>query len=1138
MGFFGNLKNTEDSLKNTENTGNVDNFENIENVVTDDILDGLEGVDNSLVDEDLEELLSGEDSDILDDSIVDDNLKKGKRNSIAKKILISLATIITLSAGIGACHYFNSSKTNDKNDKPGYSADIADTFGDLGNDLADKIQEAMDNTKENVEIENEAKEEEVPEDVSSSEEETNDLSHSGAESSKEDLVIPDIGYYDGNSVVDAILLAGYDQSFASFEYRAKLAEYFGIENYDKTAEKNTELLNALKEYAKNLRKGTEEKEPTKDKENAENKETAWVALDDDYEIRTNKDGVEEKRPHAYILTNIRYAARDDCHIVIQEFTCPNCGRVKTSSYEEDHKLSAYINNGNGTETATCYVCGYEKTKNITNDNDDQDKDQDDDKKHNHDWKLISKEIISLENGTHDVYRTYRCNFDGKERVLKKNYKCSYDDLKYNEATGKDEQICLECGYVLELEHEHDWVLVKSYIDSNNNCTHDLVEDYKCSKEDSTDEKRKTVDCNFNEDTDINYVNNHNGTHDVVESSECDDCHYTKEEILVDGELCVYTWILDKEKGMYIGTCECKATKYEKQEWKIESQKFVSNNDGTHKFVTVYVDNHGKHKTDDGSENCNFGDYKYNKDTNKDDRVCDNCDYIDSRKHIHNKGELTFDKDGEYYTCLDDPTHKVDEKPHTMKDKPEVICIPNGNRTHKVSTVLGCNTCDYKEQVELDYDEDCDFTWTLDEEKGIYTGVCKCGDTVTEKQEWTIIDTKVESNEEDKTHTITLTYQDQRGKKKTEVDTYSCEWELTNTTVTLKDDDYHTVKEDYGCKTDGCTNTKTETNDAKHDFTDVEYEYDPADGHDKRTCATTGCGFIDSMLHEHKWGEYKDFTDTGATQYCDDYEHCSGTKTHTHDFGDPYYDDNGKHQKCKDDNCNYVLDLKHEHNHVPGTLINTLDPDDYCTAIPYTCECGDSYTVGVDEHAWIDLTDIGVKVCDNCDIEVDIVKEEEASKGQEEGSQSVESSTSESSESKESSESASTETEQTTETTTTTEESETSTQTEESSESKTEESSEEKSEEQELEQQEEKSDEKTSIKSDEEESTEEKSEEKSEEQSQDAKDQTASNENRKLEQVQLALESLRRRKQVLNEYINYMSLCRASNSDIKRLSLRA
>lgn len=187
-----------------------------------------------------------------------------------------------------------------------------------------------------------------------------------------DLVIPNINAYKGkgNSIVDALNFCGYPSDKA---YRARLAAFFGIENYQYLADQNLLLLDYLYQYYAYLDNGQDTNTNTNTNTNTDNTNTdnkteneehtcsfgEWESLNDEKEIRRCSCGKYEERNHSY-------GPWIDLGNGKEVRFCRNCGHVhernKNQEQECDHTLGSWKDNGNGTCSRSCSCGSHKETK--------------------------------------------------------------------------------------------------------------------------------------------------------------------------------------------------------------------------------------------------------------------------------------------------------------------------------------------------------------------------------------------------------------------------------------------------------------------------------------------------------------------------------------------------------------------------------------------------------------------------------------------------------------------------------------------------------------------------------------------------------------------------------------------------------
>ncbi len=223
-----------------------------------------------------------------------------------------------------------------------------------------------------------------------------------------DLVIPNINAYKGrgNSIIDALKYCGYPSDRA---YRARLAAFFEIEDYQYLGYQNLQLMDYLYQYYAYLDNSQETNtntntttNPGNGNSNASNKTESnqqdeqhtcdfgdWESLNDEKEIRKCSCGKFEERNHNYgpwvDLGNGKEArfCKNCGHAHVrnkqQEEEKHQCSFGEWESYndekerrncscgkfeERDHKYGPWLDLGNGKEARICNNCGHvhERTK--------------------------------------------------------------------------------------------------------------------------------------------------------------------------------------------------------------------------------------------------------------------------------------------------------------------------------------------------------------------------------------------------------------------------------------------------------------------------------------------------------------------------------------------------------------------------------------------------------------------------------------------------------------------------------------------------------------------------------------------------------------------------------------------------------
>lgn len=328
-----------------------------------------------------------------------------------RKAIRGLAMALALSTAVSGCS-FNNGELDQKNDnRVAYEAEIDNTVEESHNHQEEVVEEKQENddvTFENQENndEEEVKEEETIDEsqdviVESSEKEVSNVQVNPTNMEIGDLVIPNLSMqfnnkeYTGVSIVMALRLAGYDYSFA---YRARLAEYFGIENYRGTAEQNTlllhyfrhpELFKTEEEKQEENNVNQEQSDVTTNENNQSSQDNGTHPSNDNEDHRDDNDDDEKDRDDddknhgKWELVSTRYeeiAGNDDNHIMIRVYRhskngktkeersvvphnysddkCSNCGHSRKHSQEHTHKYGAeqikYIDVNDDTHTKVVY----------------------------------------------------------------------------------------------------------------------------------------------------------------------------------------------------------------------------------------------------------------------------------------------------------------------------------------------------------------------------------------------------------------------------------------------------------------------------------------------------------------------------------------------------------------------------------------------------------------------------------------------------------------------------------------------------------------------------------------------------------------------------------------------------------------
>ena len=595
---------------------------------------------------------------------------KAKKASL-KSFLTGLAGIIALTSiiSIGSCTLNN---TNNDNHNVGYGVETEHNHDEHNHDEEITVELDEEDVKQDEEI-SEVPEEETPE-VS---EETEEIDIGMEFVIDYGAVV--IRNYDGNSIVEGLALNGYN---SSFEFRAGLAAYHGIENYRGTAEQNIKLLNILREKALENEDVTPDvvvpetpvqpvvptpptpPTPGPEEPGHEHSWSDWKSLNDQKEIRTCSCGERQERNHSY-------GAWMSNGTDTESRTCKTCGHVQTRDVEHTHNWSSWssfddsqevrtcacgekdyrshsygdwVNNGNNTESRTCSTCGHVQTKDIA---------------HTHswsDWEYLNDSLeqrecacgeketrqhtlgtpsVSYENnndGTHKKITTRHCSTCNHDIVTEKSESCDLGNWTYNSVTGLDERKCSDCGYTETREHIHSEVpdnLVYGNAVTNNNGTHKLSATYTCTLCNQTITLYKDENCEYGEWKD-------NGTY---HSRECEECGYTQQNTHYpdsNGTTITTSSREDHHTESYVcGDCGITISK-----------DVACTSDGTTHYeevngVTIEYSNCTVcfDRCDERSHTHNYGEWTY-QDEDNEVRSC-GCGY-GSETRSHNYGEWTYD----------------------------------------------------------------------------------------------------------------------------------------------------------------------------------------------------------------------------------------------------------------------------------------------------------------------------------------------------------------------------------------------------------------------------------------------------------------------------------------------------------------
>jgi len=435
-----------------------------------------------------------------------------------------------------------------------------------------------------------------------------------------------------------------------------------------------------------------------------------------------------------------------------------------------HKYGKWKYYNEEKEISTCKECGETKYR-----------------KH----KLADEAQVTYESNndaTHKVTETLHCNGCNYDFIEEYNVQCDLSTWVYNQLTKLEERECNDCDYEETREHEHEQAptnLVYVLDKSNNNGTHKLKATYECDvcEEEITlhkDENCELGNWEYNKET-------------GKDERDCDVCDYEETRDHEHEQAPTYlVYVLDK-----------------------------SNNNGTHKLKATYeCDICEEEITLHKDENCDLGNWEYNKETGKEERDCDVCDYEETREHEHEQAPsdlvYTFDQSNSDGTHRMKATYECDiceeqitlyknenceygpweeNDGFTCKEVCEV-CDYENVKNHDMETVANsvttnptigvhnetkkCNDCGYEEQVEVSCTPDGNMYYHID------------GDIVTERENCSICNDICKDDPHNHTYGDYVSVDDDNhmrtcdcGKESVEAHSYSS-WEVTSEGVNSRE----------------------------------------------------------------------------------------------------------------------------------------------------------------------------------------------------------------------------------------------------------------------------------------------------------------------------------------------------------------
>lgn len=602
-------------------------------------------------------------------------MKNGFKVLKAKKFVGSLITALALSTAVSGCA-FPFTNNNDKYVVIEQSTEVLEN-----NEILEDENNNEDNNEleESTVIEEESIQEDLPviediqesQDVIDNEENTQEESQDIIYNNEEDgvLVIPDIGSYQGISIVEALSLVNAN---TSFNYRARLAEYFGISNYKGTARQNILLLEYLYNYSLGLHANDnqdiipEETENNNDQNqnHNQNQENDNNHGNDNSNNNggnsgggTGGENHEDEHHHNYRLTNTSYRDNNDgSHQVTRTYTCTKGDSQKVETTNEACSYGNWISNSNNTEeTRTCTRCGHTETRTI----------------HNHVFGEWASKNDTLE------YRVCSCGYEETRNHTYSSYE--YKDENH------DAHVCSTCNHKVEVDHN----LTQTEV-SSSSTVGEHIEKYSCSQCGHTDFE-KNVECTLGD----TYYSD-----DLLhELNDCTVCHDVAKDTAHThsyGE-----WVA-KDENYEIHSCDCSSSEtrshtYGATTFDSENNKYIQtcSTCGYVKEVTVQH----THSYDSGTTDYlhNDADHCYKITYTCTDPNCDheNVEYYDHPSFTMTKTEMNAnDADCCYipkHTCTDSNCGYSYTEAGVAHDYEEI--------DHFFTIEYKCRTCGYFYSVE-------------------------------------------------------------------------------------------------------------------------------------------------------------------------------------------------------------------------------------------------------------------------------------------------------------------------------------------------------------------------------------------------------------------------------------------------------
>ncbi len=792
----------------------------------------------------------------------------------------------------------------------------------------------------------------------------------------------DLSSYYGLSLIDALIENNYP---SSYKFRKELAEYFGIVNYEGTAEQNLYLLEILGGHVL-VRENGPVRKLTKNNNNHLNNNNnnssnsssnswtnntsnsvhkhefgIWFAKDEDKEQRECSCGHIETRDHNYKKIKIDIISnKNGTHKKVLTEKCSNCGLIrekvlntsncnysdwkynKVTGKEErkcngcdhieirkhKHQYSEWHYFDDLKEQRICF-CGHVETR-------------------SHKYKVEKTSYVANENGTHNKVLEEICETCNHKRIKTvSTLNCNYSGWKYNKETGKEERVCRDCGHIEIRNHIHE-LSPKEIVENAKDGIHNEIQ--ICNK--CGEKITKEVPCT--NDGKIYYRNRTDGK--IEEYNICRECKKAFNIKVHEHKYNEWHAISDFEEQ---SKCSCGHTETREHKYEVKNTYYIYNGDGTHRQMaeeecstcghnissrvlsnsscnySAWKYNEEKGLLESECEVCGhkktikhehkFGDWKYNPETKNDERICNDsdCGLIQTRKHNHQYNEWHSINDlQEQRECS--CGHKQ-TRLHEYEIK-NTYYIYNGEGTHHQIAEEECKKCNHT-RTRILMTSNCHFSeWKYNEESGLLERKCEsCGHKEAIKHEHNV--TNWIYNEE--TKELVGTCSDPRcGHEVREahnhkVDTWTYDAETKELVGTCSDPRCgHEVRE-------------------SHEHTYSNWIYNPETKNDERICNV--CGTIEIREHEHEIDlDSKHVTSNskeGVHNISYKCKHCGKTISEevpcTSD-GKVYYDKiegtTKEYSKCSE--CKEKFNER-THTHQFGDIINKDDINEY-----RECTCGE------------------------------------------------------------------------------------------------------------------------------------------------------------------------------------------------------